>query len=160
EVDERQARGGVEPPLQMSRRFLDDDLERRPHAPLEQVTAMRAAVSTPDHDVAVQLRFLAVERNDAKERENFNLLAQRNPLVLARHAIEIAERHLAQRADRGDLARAQRLAARERGEALHDLLAPLEDHHERAFPAVEQERRFHSGPSPGEDIATPLPSML
>src|SRR5690348_14521583 len=150
EVDEGQPRAGVVAPLQVARRLLHDDLERRPHVALQQVAAVRAAVAAADHDVAVHLRLLAVERDDAEQREHLDLLGQRNALVLARLAVEVAQRHVAERADGGDLAGPQPLAAGEGGQALHDLLALVEDHDERPLGLIEQQPGLHVMPSPRE----------
>src|SRR4030095_9636308 len=73
EIDEGEARRRVEPALEVARRLLDDDLERRPHVALEQVAAVGAAVTAADDDVPVQLSLLAAEGNYAAQRDTFHL---------------------------------------------------------------------------------------
>src|SRR5947207_13355061 len=85
----------------MARRLGEHHLQRRPHARLQQMAAARLAVGTADDDVRVDFRLATVQRDVPDQREDLDLLAQRDPLVVARLAIEIAEGHPAEGAAGG-----------------------------------------------------------
>jgi LPS O-antigen subunit length determinant protein (WzzB/FepE family) len=55
EPEQGEAGLGVGAPLQVRRRFGDDQFQRRPHVALEQMAAVRPAVRCADHDVRMQL---------------------------------------------------------------------------------------------------------
>jgi hypothetical protein len=106
---------------------------------LEQVTAPGAAVGPADDDVGVQLRLLAVERDHPQEREDLDLLGQGDPAILLGGRVEIAEDDVAQGADGRHVARTQPLARREPRQLLDHLVVLVEDDHERALSAVQEQ---------------------
>jgi len=70
---------------------------------LQQVAAARLAIGAPDDDVRMDPGLALVQRDVADERENFHLLAERNLRVVLRGAVEVAERHVAEGADRREV---------------------------------------------------------
>ena len=80
-IDQRQPGLVVVHLPQMTRRFGEDHLKRRPDGRLQDVTATRRALGRPHHDMRVNLRRAVLERHVADEREHLDLLPDRDPLV-------------------------------------------------------------------------------
>jgi hypothetical protein len=76
----------------------------------------------------VDFRLATVERHVTEERQHLDLFADRDPRVVAQLAIEVAERDVAEGADRREVCRAERLVARERGQRGDGLVALFENH--------------------------------
>src|SRR5215813_4472582 len=87
----------------------------------------RLSVRPAHDDVRVDLGLAAIQRHVADEREHLDLLAQRNFLVVARRSVEIAERHLAEGADGGEVSATELLRLCERRETVDGLIALVED---------------------------------
>src|SRR5438874_1988862 len=113
--------------LESARRNDQHDLQRRPHVRLQQMAAARLAVGASDDDVRVDLRLALVERDVAEQREHLHLLVKRDLLVVALRAVEIAQRHVAERADGREVRGAELLRLGEGREPGHRLVALVED---------------------------------
>lgn len=135
-VDQRQSRFGIVALLEMRWRFDEQHFERRPNMPLEEVAAARASVGATHHDVRVHRWLSLVDHNVANERQDFHLLYDRDPLVLLGRPVEVAQRHIAIRADSGEPGCAHVVFLGERRQSDHDLIAGLEDQGEGSFAGI------------------------
>src|SRR5882672_5258593 len=93
------------------------------------MAAARLVVGAPDDDVRVDLRLALVERDVAEQREHLHLLVERDPLVVPLRAVEVAQRHVAERADGREVRGAELLRLGEGREPGHRLVALVEDQH-------------------------------
>src|SRR5205823_247127 len=86
---------------QMRWGLRQDDFEGWAHMAFEEMTADDAAVELPEHGMDVQDR-LAVRFGDiADQRQNLDLLIDRDALIVLCRPIEIADDGTLERADRG-----------------------------------------------------------
>ena len=81
----------------LRRRFGDKSLQADTRG--EEMAATSVAVTSAEHDVRVQLRFVVLQRDVAHERQYLHLLAHGNAFV-AFLPVEVSERRFAQGADR------------------------------------------------------------
>jgi len=94
--------------------------------------------------VRVQLRPSVLDRDVADERKDLDLLVDRNVDVPLGGPVEVRHHGARERADRGEVARAEPLFRRERRQHLHRLVARRENQDERAHAAaLVEERALH-----------------
>ena len=79
--------------------------------------------------MGVDGRLVVRERDVAREREHLDLLVERDLLVLLALPVEVAEDHVAERANGGEVRGGEVLGVGEAFELLHDPVAAVE--HER-----------------------------
>ena len=65
----------------MPRRFRHHDFERRPDGGLDEMAAMRRRVRLAEDDVRVHVRVVALDRDVAYHRQDFNLFFNWDVLV-------------------------------------------------------------------------------
>src|SRR5438093_1938552 len=94
----------------------------------QQVAAQRRAVRLAEDHVRMNLGLPALSlRNVADQRNDLDLLADGNPLVVLLRPVEVAERHVLEGADGSEVTATELMVAGERLEVTHDLVASLED---------------------------------
>lgn len=86
-----------------------------------------------------------LERDVAEEREHLGLLAHRDALVVLLLPFEVAERGLAERADRGEARRVELLGFGEAREAGDRVLARVEDHGVHTVLPIDELRLHRAG---------------
>src|SRR5688500_18025382 len=96
DANERKARLLVELPPQMRGCLGENDLQRRPDMRLQEVPAVRRAVSAPDDHMGVDLRLTILQRHVADKRERLDLLVQRDAAVVLALPVEEAQRDVAE----------------------------------------------------------------
>ena len=100
---------------------------------------MSSAVRFADHDVRVNLRLATRLRDIADEREHFNLLADRDALVIALFEIEKAEDAIAERADGCELTGAKLILPGKKLQPFDHFIA-REDHVVERYTATGTQR--------------------
>src|ERR1051326_6059212 len=107
-LNQSQFRGRVEHAMKMSRRFGENDLERRAHLRLKEVPAVRGAIGFSDDDVNVDFGFAVRVRADvAEKRKDLDLFVNGDLAIVFGLPVEPAKNNAAECADGGELAAAQ-----------------------------------------------------
>src|SRR5687767_2248714 len=122
-IDQRQPRFRVEAPLQMSRRFGQDDFQGRTDLTLDEVPAMRRCICLADGHMRMHLWLAVLERNVAHEGEHLDLLVDGDVPILLGLPVEVRHDDTRERADRGELRRAQLVFGCERSDGTHGFVA-------------------------------------
>jgi hypothetical protein len=130
-IDEREARLGIEPALQMTGRLRDDDFERGANGAFNEVAAVRCGIRLSENNVRVHGRSTLLERDVADHREDLNLLVDPNVTVLLGGPLEVGYYGARERADGGEVTRSYSICVGERRESRHGFIVMIEDEHER-----------------------------
>ncbi len=123
--------------------FVKYDFQGRPDVSLEQVAAVGRSVCLSNHDVGVDARLLAVERDVADEGEHLYLLPNRDSPEVAALTIVVADDDVAERADAGEVSCSDLLCAREGCDSFDRLFALVEDEYERRLALYGEQLRLH-----------------
>lgn len=70
----------------------------------EKAPAARCAFAGSDYHVSMRFKLTLIERHIADQRQNFDLLIHRNPLVVLLVPVQVPEDDILKGADRGEMA--------------------------------------------------------
>jgi len=90
--------------LQVLWRFDEHHFQSRLPMRFEEMAPMGCPVSFADHHVRMHLGFALLERNIAHQRQDFDLLRERNAPVILLFSVEIAHDDITEGAESGEVA--------------------------------------------------------
>jgi hypothetical protein len=135
QIEQCQPGGWIVPPLQMRRRFNEDELERRADARVEKMASASAAVAAAEHHVSMQARLAPCAREVAGQREHLDLIVDRNPQVFPPVDVKVADCRPRERPDPAERRCGDTVRARPRQQRLRDLVSRVDDPASRLIPA-------------------------